>query len=449
MSERKSTTDQFSGELKSIKVASNEEGGRTAELAGKGVFTFHYSESLLMDSVSAAVVYVDTGIVSGESTDNKNIVEGLPIVGTEKVNLSFSDVKGASIDIELYVNKVTPISEDTRKNMVALEMKSKEYILNEKVRLRKRYDGRISDHIDKIMTDIVGEGLGSERKLDIEETSNNYNFIGNNKKPLYTINWLSKKAVSNGNEENGKPSVGFFFYETSEGFHFKSIDGLFAQKPKRSIIYNEATNGGDHIPPRYDYQALEFSKDNLIDAQNKLRMGTYANKLVMFDPFKCVYEEIVNEPDEEKLTLGGKKLPKLNEEFQVQGSNREFSRTTYVLLDKGTLPTGKTEEQIEKSEEENFPYRDILNQSFMRYNQFFAFGATITIPGDFTLHAGDAIFLDVPLLENARRQKESEMDSGLYIITELTHYMSGSDTLTKLGLVRDSIGRKGTPQGAL
>ena len=173
-----------------------------------------------MDSVSAAVVYVDTGIVSGESTDNKNIVEGLPIVGTEKVNLSFSDVKGASIDIELYVNKVTPISEDTRKNMVALEMKSKEYILNEKVRLRKRYDGRISDHIDKIMTDIVGEGLGSERKLDIEETSNNYNFIGNNKKPLYTINWLSKKAVSNGNEENGKPSVGFFFYETSEGFHF-------------------------------------------------------------------------------------------------------------------------------------------------------------------------------------------------------------------------------------
>ena len=150
---------------------------------------------------------------------------------------------------------------------------------------------------------------------------------------------------------------------------------------------------------------LEYSKDNLIDAQNKLRMGTYANKLVMFDPFKCVYEEIVNEPDEEKLTLGGKKLPKLNEEFQVQGSNREFSRTTYVLLDKGTLPTGKTEEQIEKSEEENFPYRDILNQSFMRYNQFFAFGATITIPGDFTLHAGDAIFLDVPLLENARRAK--------------------------------------------
>ena len=154
-----------------------------------------------MDSVSAAVVYIDTGIVSGESTDNKNILEGLPIVGTEKVNLSFSDVKGASIDIELYVNKVTPISEDTRKNMVALEMKSKEYILNEKVRLRKRYDGRISDHIDKIMTDIVGEGLGSERKLDIEETSNNYNFIGNNKKPLYTINWLSKKAVSNGNQE--------------------------------------------------------------------------------------------------------------------------------------------------------------------------------------------------------------------------------------------------------
>tara|TARA_Y100001938_G_scaffold72819_1_gene100997 strand:- start:242 stop:499 length:258 start_codon:yes stop_codon:yes gene_type:complete len=85
----------------------------------------------------------------------------------------------------------------------------------------------------------------------------------------------------------------------------------------------------------------------------------------------------------------------------------------------------------------------------MRYNQFLSFTATITIPGDFTLHAGDAIFLDVPLLEEGDTTEPSAMDSGLYIITDLTHYISSSETLTRLGLVRDSFGRKGKPTGKI
>jgi hypothetical protein len=51
--------------------------------------------------------------------------------------------------------------------------------MNEKVRLNTRFDGRISAHIKKILTD--QNYLGTEKKVDIEETSNNYNFIGNNK----------------------------------------------------------------------------------------------------------------------------------------------------------------------------------------------------------------------------------------------------------------------------
>ena len=443
MSGQKSTTDTFAGTIKSLAISSND-GGKQAELAGKNIIQFTYMESLMNDSVNANIIYSDTGVVK-EGT--KNVLEELPIVGTEKVTCSFSDVQGESINIELYVNNVTPMLNDARKEVVSLELKSKEYILNEKVRLRKRYDGKISDHIDMIMTDTIGEGLGTEKNIEIEETSNNYNFIGNSKKSFYTINWLSKKAISSENQDKGK-SAGFFFYETSEGFFFKSIDGLLKQEPKRSIIYNETTNGGNHIPPRYDYQAIEYSKNNLVDAQNKLRMGTYSNKCVLFDPFNCFYEVVVNEPSED-LELAGKNLPKLNPDFNIPGKYKEFSRTTFYLLDKGTLPTGDTKEQIEKSDEENLEYKDILNQSFMRYNQFFAFAATITIPGDFTLHAGDAIFLDVPMLEKNDNGETSKMDSGLYIITELTHYMSGSDTLTKLGLVRDSIGRKGTPKVAL
>ena len=113
------------------------------------------------------------------------------------------------------------------------------------------------------------------------------------------------------------------------------------------------------------------------------------------------------------MKLAGKKLPKLNDEFNNEGANKEFTRTTYHLLDKD-LPTGDTNQQIDKSEEENFEYKDILNQSIMRFNQFFSAMATVTIPGDFSLSAADMVYLDVPQLEEERAENTSKQNSGLY-----------------------------------
>jgi hypothetical protein len=143
------------------------------------------------------------------------------------------------------------------------------------------------------------------------------------------------------------------------------------------------------------------------------------------------------------LKLAGKELPVLNPEFNKEGANKEFTRTQYMLLDKGTLPTGDTKEQINKSTEQNFDPKNILSQSTMRYNQLFTSKSEITIPGDFSLHAGDAIFMDVPP-ENAKKNDEvNKQDGGLYIIADLCHYISPKETYTKLILVRDSVGRTG------
>ena len=168
----------------------------------------------------------------------------------------------------------------------------------------------------------------------------------------------------------------------------------------------------------------------------------------MFDPFTTYYEVVTPNAalTEDELKLAGKKLPKLNDEFNNEGDKKEFTRTTYNLLDKGTLPTGDTNQQIEKSDEENFEYKVILNQSIMRYNQFFSSMATVTIPGDFSLSAADMVYLDVPQLEEERVENTSKQNSGLYIIAELTHYIHVTEgTFTKLSLARDSFGKTGRP----
>lgn len=407
-----------------------------------GTISLMYYESILQDTVRATVMFAD----SGNAINNKTAVDGLPIIGSEKVLLKFNDNNDNKLKLTLYVNKVNPMSDQTTKFLTQLDLASKEFFINDKTRLNERFDGKISDYIRKIFTD--QNYLGTEKELDIEPVSNNYNFIGNNWKPFYAANWLSKRSVSAENQKLGD-SAGYFFFETSEGFKFKSIDGLLAQKQKKSIIYNETPDTrGKNTPAGYDVKALSFEKDNRVDVQRKLQMGAYSTRTIMFDPFNCFYEVITPNSEEKKdsLKLGGKEIPseRLNREFLRSGKNKEFSRTQYMLIDKGTLPSGSTSQQVEKSKEENYLPKEILNQSSMRYNQLFASKCSITIPGDFSLHAGDVVFFDAPEPQTDTKNDEINKESGgLYIISDLCHYISPKETYTKLNLVRDSFGRKG------
>lgn len=426
-----------------LDIISNKDQSKTVSLAG-GTIRLMYYESILQDTIKASVTFAD----SGNAIDNKTALDGLPIVGQEKIYVKFKDNNDVELDLTLYVNKVTPLSDDTTKSMVTLDLVSKEFIMNEKVRLNIRFDGKISDHIKKILTD--KNYLATEKNIDIEESSNNYNFIGNNRKPYYAMNWLSKKSISATSQKKGD-SAGYFFFETSEGFKFKSIDGLFSQEKKKSIIYNQSPDSrGNNLPAGYDVKALDYSKDNSVNVQEKLKMGAFSTRTILFDPFTCYYEVITPNAKEKEnsLKLGGKELPVLNPEFNKEGNNKDFSRTTYMLLDKGTLPTGsgtgKSQTQLQKSKDENFEPKNILNQAIMRYNQLYSSKATITIAGDFSLHAGDVVFMDAPELKTDTKNDEVNKESGgLYIIADLCHYISPKETYTKLNLVRDSFGRTG------
>lgn len=416
-------------------------GGESVDVSS-GTISLMYYESILQDTIRATVTFAD----AGNTINNKTAVDGLPIIGSERVSLKFNDNNDNELKLTLYVNKVNPLSDQTTKYLTELDLASKEFFINDKTRLNERFDGKISDYVRRIFTD--QNYLGTEKNLDIEPVSNNYNFIGNNWKPFYAINWLSKRSVSEENQKLGD-SAGYFFFETTEGFKFKSIDGLLAQEQKKSIIYNETPDTrGQNIPAGYDLKALSFDKDNRVNVQRKLQMGAYSTRTIMFDPFNCFYEVITPNSEEKKdsLKLGGKEIPseRLNREFLRNGQNKEFSRTQYMLIDKGTLPSGSTPQQVEKAQEENYLPKQILNQSSMRYNQLFASKCSITIPGDFSLHAGDVVFFDAPEPQTDTKNDDVNRETGgLYIISDLCHYISPKETYTKLNLVRDSFGRKG------
>ena len=460
-----------------LDVFSNPSQQESVSLLG-GMVRLQYWESIMQDTVRATVVFADTG----NTIRDKTAVDGLPIVGQERVILRLKDLNDNELTFKdssaLYVNKVTPVTNDSTKSLVHVDLVSREYIMNEKVRLNKRFDGKIAGAsgtegnattnennggtIEKILkTD--DKYLATKKDLDIEVTSNNYNFIGNNRKPFYILNWLSKMGIPNSQEAKGN-TAGFFFWETAKGFKFKSIETLLdkTKNPqKKSILFNQSVEG-DGIPAGYDIKALTYDVESRINIQDKLKMGAYANRIVMFDPYNCFYEVIApnagttktdaenastpaNKPANKKhLTTAGKGLPMLNKEFDRVGENQDYSRTTYMLLDTGTLPTGDTEEQLDKSKDINFDAKSVLNQSIMRMNQLFSQKTTVTIPGDFSLHAGDSVFIDAPQLETDTSNDDVNQESGgLYIISDLCHLITPKETYTKLNLIRDSFGRKG------
>ena len=459
MTEKITTREATPSFIEGVSVASNSDQSKTVDLS-TGVIRLQYWESILQDGIRATVMYGD----SGNTIDDKTAIDGLPIVGQEKVQLKFTDNNEETLDLTMYVNSVKPFYDDSTKSAVLLDLVSKEFIMNQKVRVSKRYDGKVSEHVKSILEEVLKlkdpEDDTTTKVLDIEETKNNYNFLGLNKKPYYILNYLSKASVPNTQNSEGN-TAGYFFYETSKGYNFKSIDSLLSQKKKKSIIYNETPdNGGEDIPEGYDMKALQFEKENAVNVQNKLRMGAYSTRTVVFNPFNCKYEVLGKEAKEvekkEGIQTAGERLPVFNPEFNTtqDGSEKiDFSRTMYMLLDTGSLPSGNAEkpvasskQQLEKCESQNYQPAKILAQSVMRYNQLFAALNTITIAGDFSLHAGDAIFVDAPDLQTDTSNDEVNKESGgLYIIADLCHYITPKETYTKLNLVRDTFGRKGKP----
>ena len=55
------------------------------------------------------------------------------------------------------------------------------------------------------------------------------------------------------------------------------------------------------VPEGYDLKALDYSKDNNVNVREKMKMGAYSNRTILFDPFTTYYEVIT--PNAKKMRM--------------------------------------------------------------------------------------------------------------------------------------------------
>lgn len=377
------------------------------------------------ENVLSNVITLSVGV---KETDD--ILDKLPIRGGEKVDIIIEDYNGKKLSPTLYVNKVRNVISDSIENNYFLDLASEQFFKNDLSRVVKRYDGKISDNITKIMKEHL------DTDIDVEETLINYNFIGNNRKPLYVCTWLASKSIP---AQPGEGTAGYLFFETQDGFQFKSIDGLFSQSYKRKYVLTNTP----FKPDEYDAQVLKYSIDRDINLQNNLALGVYSNRSIYFNFYDYKYVDQEFSIKDETIKTGGND----NIQESIKNFGDEPSRIMTRILDIGTLPAGKkAEDELETWKDDptnpTFNAPKTMVQSVMRYNQLFSIKINITIAADFTLKAGDLIYCDFPEVSTSKNSGTNKQSGGIYMISSLCHRLTSDQSSTNLTLVRDSFGRK-------
>ena len=442
------------GDIREFELFQAKDGGKSIDASG-AVVDIKYYEDILSNSVSLSAIITETG-ESDSDVGNVGMLDGLPIRGGEPSTIVIVDHDGNKLsfkdDNKLYVNRVRNVISGTQKDVYSIDFTSREMLANEQCRVVKRYDGKISENIKKILTENTSADVGikTKKEITVDETAINYNFIGNDRKPFYVCTWLASKSIPSQAGKVGG-SAGYVFYETYDGYNFRSLDALAEQEPKGNYLFSNT----DDIPTEYTSKVLNYDIDRDIDLQNNLTIGAYANRTLFFDFYAYNYK-VRNysvdstQPAENNeagskgklVNIGSDEIDSVADEFRLP-----VSRLMNRVLDVGTLPAGKDiDEQLKTWKESPFdPTYDstkTMVQSVMRYNQMFSVKINIMIAGDFRLRAGDLIRCEFPRLSTEPNTRPNKVSGGLYMISSLCHNITPRETYTSLTLVRDTFGSK-------
>jgi hypothetical protein len=384
------------------------------------VIGLDYYESILENYVHMTAILVDL----------EGSFQSLKLTGSEKVEVLFEDnYKQRLVFEEFYINRIHNVFSHTQRTSFMLDLVSKESLINEHTLVYDGYTGKLSQSIENI----IKTKLKSSKKINSDETANAPNFNGDGKKPFRLCTEMAKKAVP---ANAGNKTAGYLFFETFDGYNFRSIDKLFDDSARKykSYIYNLTTG----LPNGYDGKILSYQANKTINVQERLMMGAYGAKLNAINPYSDTFDTNFSVESKDQKSLGGNDDPVLNSVFDTS------SRVFYKKLDIGVMPNGSTgEEQLKGQTKENFKTSDILIQSAMRYNQIFTLILSIVIPGDVSHRAGDLIHCDFPDKTNTQNNTQIDKEiSGIYMISDICYHITPTNTYTKMNLIRDSYGRK-------
>jgi hypothetical protein len=433
-------------------VLESSDRSRTIDIS-TGAIAIDYYEDIFSPTITAKIKIVNTGntIVAEGGTGRQSIYNGLPLRGGERVLMKIAGNSTTNpgldfskrVDDYLYVSSITDVISETNQESFTLHLVSREAITNETVRVGKKFkvDSPISDSVE----DILKNYLKTNKIGTINKSSNKYGFIGNMRKPFTVLVWLASKAVP---ESSGSATAGFLFYQTQDGFQFRSIDDLINQEPRTDVNDNRVVFTYNQVNQAYDendnkvnnnFNILNYYVEKNQNLLEKLKLGTYASQRLFFNPLNGSITgpgqdvfKFQNYSDKTNNLGSQIKLPPLSE-----GSSKTLGDTPTRIIT-GILDVGTLNSDISK--DTNADPTEHQSQSLMRYNSLFTQTLNVIVPSNTNLRAGDVIKCEFPKITQADEKEYDTETSGLYMIKELCHHFDANNSYTSMKLIRDTFG---------
>lgn len=413
-----------------------------------GAISIDYYEDIFSPTITAKIRVVNTGnsIQASDSLGSadgskQSIYNGLPLRGGERVSLKIkgNSDKNPGLNFtrdNLYVSSITDVFSETNRESFLLNLVSREAITNETSRVAKKYP--TSSSIDTSVRSILTEVLQTNKMGTIDKTSNQYGFIGNLRKPFTVLVWLASKGVPDISKD---ATAGFVFFQTKEGFQFRSIDKLIMDSVKAEYYYSQVNV--NRIGSNTDFKILNYSTQRNQNLLEKLRLGTYSSYRMFYDPLTFGFTK---EQDAVfKLDAYSSAVKNLGKELDLpnlsSGTNVNLgdipTRILTQILDIGTV-------ESEVSTKINSNPIKYQSQAIMRYNILFTQSVSMIVPSNTNLKAGDIISCKFPKISGSDKNEYDKEQSGLYMIKELCHHFDPEASYTSMKLVRDTFGSYGT-----
>ena len=397
--------------------------------------------------------------------DSNNIIGKLPLTGNERLEFKFftpSLSKGYDCTIKtghpMYVYKITKReSLSPRSQMYLVHFCSKEMIDNELIAC----NGVNTETYSTMVSNIVKrpEFLNSKKALLFEPSVGLRKHVFTRIRPFDLIDQLS--LITESQKHYG---TGYYFYETSLGFNYRSIDSLLAveantarpvlarYRPKPS---NVADASHEKDIKNEMQQVIKYKIISQFDTLKNLRNGVYASKLITHDLLTKTFVETdfnyLNEYENQIHTDNSKDGTKTVDKGILPNYVREgksfadFAESTlYIHPDTSATHYTETGNVVEHP-----PIKNILQRRLSQRLALTSFEIELVLNGFTGLQAGDLISFEMPSYEPFDEKTQRDNDptiSGRYLVTTIRHQINRSSKkhIMYLKCMKDSL-RKGYP----
>ena len=409
------------------------------------------TEDILSNTLNGVVTVYDTG----------DIRSVFPLTGLERLSVKFNTpglpgynyTEENGTPFQIYkVDRVTKTPGKDIAQRYQIFFCSPEMFNSQVSTVSKAYSGPIENAIDDLVKN--KRFLNSKKPLFIENTATNAKYVIPSLKPLKAINFLATQSVS-GKYNN----AGYLFFETSRGFHFRSIESLLAMggsvaRPHRWMFQTQVQLNRDKaekgqsevkkIPSRMQ-AVIQYNIDKHADTLSNIIDGVYANKVVVHDAFnKTIKTHDFNYKENFAKGFHTETVGEENDADKHIVPNAQLNDTGKALFE---YPDSKkmvvTETSKVHNDYEFVPVNATLPKITSQKAGLKNLNLSMLVYGNTDLNAGDIINFNLPLLKPSgdSEPKENPYIGGRYLIMAIKHTMvleTGTHEMT-LRCMKDSV----------